>query len=75
MLRYVTDAGSEDGRVLQQSTAFPQGTSWWQDFTLEFVTPKTTQAVLIAIRRQSCAAAPCAALGYVWVDDFSVKRL
>jgi Flp pilus assembly protein TadD len=71
----VTDASGDDGRVLQQSKDLPQGTSWWQDFTLEFVAPSTTRAVLIAIRRQSCATTPCAAIGYVWVDDFSMKRL
>jgi hypothetical protein len=71
----VTDASSNDGRVLQQSKTLPQGTSWWQDFSVEFATGPKTQAVLIAIRRESCAVAPCAALGYVWVDDFSLKRL
>jgi Tetratricopeptide repeat len=71
----VTDAGSDDGPVLQQSNALPQGTTWWQDFSLEFATGAKTRTVLLAIRRQSCAVAPCAAIGYVWVDDFSIKRL
>jgi hypothetical protein len=70
----VTDAGSGES-VLGQSKTFPQGTSGWQDFTVEFATTETTKAVLIAIRRQNCATAPCAAIGHAWFDDLSLQRL
>jgi hypothetical protein len=70
----VTDAGSGES-VLGQSKTFPQGTSGWQDFTVEFATTETTKAVLIAVRRQNCATAPCAAIGHAWFDDLSLQRL
>jgi hypothetical protein len=71
----VTDVGSDSERVLGQSKTFPQGTSGWQDYAIEFATTETTKAVLIVIRRQTCAMTPCAAIGHAWVDDFQVVRI
>jgi hypothetical protein len=70
----VTDAGSGES-VLGQSKTLPQGTSGWQDFTVEFTTAEATRAVLISIRRQNCATAPCAAIGHAWFDDLFLQRL
>jgi tetratricopeptide repeat protein len=70
----VTDASSDDERVLEQPKAFPRGTSGWQDYMIEFATGETTSAVLISIRRQHCSG-PCGIFGHLWVDDFSLERL
>ena len=70
----VSDVGSDSERAIAQSKTFPQGTSSWQDYTIEFATTETTRAVLIAIRRQNCVMTPCAAIGHAWVDDFQLGR-
>jgi hypothetical protein len=71
----VTDPSSDNESLLKESESFPRGTSGWQDRTIEFATTETTKAVLVGIRRQNCAVAPCAALGHAWVDDFSLQKL
>jgi tetratricopeptide (TPR) repeat protein len=71
----VIDASDDKQSVLAQSSTFPRGTSGWQDYAVEFTTSKTTNAVLIAVRRQNCSIAPCAVLGHVWVDNFELERL
>jgi Tfp pilus assembly protein PilF len=71
----VTDPSSDNESFLKESESFPRGTSGWQDRKIEFTTTEPTKAVLIGIRRQNCAVAPCAALGHAWVDDFSLQKL
>jgi tetratricopeptide (TPR) repeat protein len=71
----VTDASGDNVAPLIQSESFARGTSGWQNYAMEFATTETTQAVLIVIRRQNCAIAPCIALGHAWVDDFSLAKM
>jgi hypothetical protein len=71
----VTDVSNDSERAIAQSKTFSQGTSGWQDYITEFTTAEKTSAVLIIIRRESCATAPCAVFGHVWFDDFSIERL
>lgn len=69
----LTDAG--DGAAVGQSTSLPRGTSGWNDYTVEFTTGGTTNAVLIAIRRQNCTSAPCPIFGSAWFDEFTLRKL
>ena len=70
----VVDAGDDKQSILAQSKPLPRGTSAWQDYTTEFLTPAATRAVLLGIRRENCAVAPCAAVGHAWFDKFSLAR-
>ena len=70
----VSDARDNE-RVTAQSETFSRGTSGWKNNVIEFTTGETTKALLIAIRRQNCPVAPCAALGHAWVDDLSLEKL
>lgn len=70
----VTDASGEQGRTLSQSKPFPQGSSEWQLYEIEFDTPAATKAVLITLQRQSCPANPCPMFGRVWLDDFALQK-
>jgi Tfp pilus assembly protein PilF len=70
----VVDASSSDGRTLGDALQLPQGTSPWQDYTLEFTTLEETRAVQINIRRQNYSAAPCPIFGRAWLDDFSIRK-
>ena len=70
----VIDAG-KDGRPLAQALSLPQGTSGWHDYTLEFATGSTTNAIRISIQRLNCNGnAPCPAFGRAWFDDFSLQK-
>ena len=70
----VIDVG-EGGGELAQSKPLSPGTSTWQDYSIDFTTAKTTEAVVIAFKRQNCSISPCAIFGRVWVDDFCLQRL
>jgi tetratricopeptide (TPR) repeat protein len=69
----LTDASS--GQWLARPLPMPGGTTEWQDYAVEFKTASTTGAVLIAIQGQQCAEPPCFALGRLWLDDFSLRKL
>jgi O-antigen ligase len=69
----LTDANS--GQTLGQSTPLSHGSSGWQDYTVEFVTNKTTSVVMIAVQRRNCVRRPCLIFGRVWLDNFSLQPL
>lgn len=70
----VADASQREARTLAQSKAFPQGTSGWGEYTVEFTTTDTMEAVLISLQRQACSTSPCPMFGRVWLDDFELKK-
>jgi tetratricopeptide (TPR) repeat protein len=68
----VIDAES-NGRALAQTLALPLGTNDWRNYTTDFSTGNTTNAVRVIVRRQGCSAAgPCPAFGKLWLDDFAL---
>lgn len=71
----VADASAGDARVLAESKTLPQGTSAWQEYSVEFASTPKTEAVLVSLRRQNCDANPCPMFGRVWLDDFSLRKL
>lgn len=71
----VSDASAEDARVFAESKALPQGTSAWQEYSVEFTTTQKTEAVLVSLQRQNCDANSCPMFGRVWLDDFSLRKL
>jgi len=70
----VTDAADSTHQPLGPSVVLPQGTSPWQDYSVEFKTTEATSAVLISVGRQGCPTAPCPIFGQVWLDDFSLRK-
>ena len=71
----VTDAGSNDGNPLAQSQLVATGTADWRDYTVEFTTKDTTNAIEIGVQRQSCTSDPCPIFGSIWLDAFSLQKL
>jgi hypothetical protein len=71
----VTDAGDKDLRSLARSQSLLQGTSAWQDYAVEFVSPDGAEAVGITFLREDCPDSPCAVFGHVWLDNFSLRKL
>jgi hypothetical protein len=70
----VIDADSNERRNLAQPLVLPQGTSSWQDYTMELTTAKETGAIQINLRRQDCGD-PCPIFGQIWLDDFSLRKI
>ncbi|MDX6611705.1 MAG: hypothetical protein QOD75_891 [Blastocatellia bacterium] len=50
------------------------GTDQWRDSNVEFQTSDRTQAVVVQIKRLSCASEPCPIFGSLWLDSFSMQR-
>jgi len=70
----VVSDGNGQQRTLVESKPFPQGSSDWQEYRVEFETPAQTEAVVITLQRQDCPV-PCPMFGRVWLDDFSLRKL
>ncbi len=67
----VVDPGS--GQVLGQSGALPQPSSGWRDYTIDFTTPETSEAIQIRLQRGPCGS-PCPIFGRLWLDKFSLRK-
>jgi tetratricopeptide (TPR) repeat protein len=53
----------------------PAGTTDWQNFTIDFSTPKESGPVTIVLRRNSCLERLCPAFGSLWLDAFSLDKV
>lgn len=71
----VSDTSSSQARLLAESSPLAQGTSGWQDQTIEFNAGDETSAVLISLVRRSCGSGPCPVFGRLWLDQFSIEKL
>ena len=71
----VTDAGSTEARPLAESLPLPVGTSEWRNYSVEFSTTATTEAIVVAIQRQHCTSEQCPVFGSVWFDAFFEEAL
>jgi hypothetical protein len=71
----VMSANDANGdRLLASSAPLPGNTGGWQSFGTEFVTGASTQAIILILRRQSCASLVCPVFGSVNLDGFSLER-
>lgn len=68
----VTDATTQ--QVLGQTDAFPQTSSGWRDYTVDFTAPENATAIQITVQRQPCSKTPCPIFGRLWLDDFSLRE-
>jgi tetratricopeptide (TPR) repeat protein len=69
----LTDATDE--QILATSETFPQSTASWQQLSVEFTTPPAAEAIVVSLKRQNCASAPCPIFGTIWLDEFSLQKL
>ena len=69
----VVDAASKE--ILGETQPFPKAVNNWQDYTIDFKSKETTQAILISLQRETCAKLPCPIFGRVWLDNFSLLKL
>lgn len=64
-----------DGKILASSQAVSTGDSDWQNLTVDFAAPPKTEAVNIKLARAACTLSPCALIGRIWFDDFSLQKI
>ena len=68
--------GADDRNVLGATAPLAVGRSDWQQLTIDFKSPTTTEAVKVRIVRAACVGDPvCPIYGIVWYDDFNLQRL
>lgn len=51
-----------------------QGTTDWQQVSLEFTAGPKTEAVLVRLVRPACVEGVCPIYGKIWYDDFHLER-
>lgn len=73
----VADARPAGGFLIAQSEHLSEGTSEWRNYTVDFISPVSTTAVLIAVQRQQCPGTRslCPIFGSLWLDQFTLREL
>jgi hypothetical protein len=64
---------ANDDKLLAVSKPFPDGSTGWQQFTLEFRTPENCNGVRLQTSRAPCEQ--CPVVGTLWYDDFEMAAL
>jgi Tfp pilus assembly protein PilF len=59
--------------VVAQSETVPRGSSGWEEYSVDFETSATLQAIRIVVRRQECTSKPCPVFGDAWFDSFVLE--
>lgn len=68
--------GADERNVLGATAPLAVGRNDWQQLTIDFKSPPTTEAVKVRISRSECVGDPvCPIYGLVWYDDFNLQRL
>jgi tetratricopeptide (TPR) repeat protein len=63
-----------NNQILAKSDAFPAATNGWQQLSVEFTLPQTSEAVAIGLVRDNCSSSPCPIFGVVWLDAFRIEK-
>ncbi|HEY0384779.1 MAG TPA: carbohydrate binding domain-containing protein [Pyrinomonadaceae bacterium] len=67
---------ADERTVLGASAPLAVGKSDWQQLTIDFKSPASSEAVKVRINRAACVGDPvCPIYGIVWYDDFNIQRL
>ena len=62
-----------DNRLIATTPAVSTGTNDWQEMTVNFKAPETSDGVIVRVARSYCGEA-CPMVGILWLDDFSIFR-
>ena len=68
----VVDANSNS--MVGESGELPRATEGWRDYTIDFVSGPSTNAVQITLQRRRCEKTPCPIFGRLWLDNFSLRK-
>ena len=61
-----------DNRLIAASSAMPTGTNDWQEFTIDFRAPDSSDGFVIRVARSYCEGCPL--VGLLWLDDLSLTK-
>lgn len=64
-----------DGKILAASPVVSTGDTDWQKLTVDFAVAPKTEAVNIRLARAACTLSPCALVGRIWFDDFTLQKI
>ncbi len=64
---------ANDDKLLATSKSFPLGTSDWQQFTVDIVTPENCSGITLRTARSYCGDA-CPIAGIFWYDQFEISK-
>jgi hypothetical protein len=68
--------GADEREALGATAPLAVGRSDWQQLTVDFKVPATTEAIKVRVVRAACVGDPvCPIYGIVWYDDFNLQRL
>lgn len=67
-------ANANDDKSIVQSKPFQMGTDDWQEVTVEFTAPETSDGIQIRTIRSYCGES-CPITGTFWYDDFELTKL
>jgi tetratricopeptide (TPR) repeat protein len=70
----VTEAAGERRQLVRSGPLSP-GAGGWQSLTLEFSTGPASEAVIIALQRETCTSSTCPIFGSLNLDSFSLERV
>jgi len=62
-----------DYRLLAASPVVSTGTNDWQEFSIGFSVPETSDGVVVRVGRAYCGDA-CPVVGLLWLDDFVLSK-
>jgi tetratricopeptide (TPR) repeat protein len=62
-----------DGKILAETEPI-ESEADWMPLETTFITPPTTEAIIVRLKRASCFEQICPISGKVWFDDFSLEK-
>ena len=71
----VTDASSDDQKILSTSKPLGPGGSHWLEQSMDFRTEDGTSAVRIKLQRLPCPQSPCPVFGRLWLSSFTLSKV
>jgi hypothetical protein len=69
----IADPG-ESAKILGESPTITPTMRGWTALQIDFSTTQSTRAIIVDIRRLTCAQSLCPAFGTVWLSGFSLVK-
>jgi len=70
----ITVRDATNNQLLGKSEDFPSATGPWVTLNVGFTTLTSSQAVVVSLDRNNCAAAPCPIFGILLLDQFQIEQ-
>ena len=74
-LPHLVAVDGANNKLLGQSEELPQATSDWREYSMDFESGDSTDAVQISLQRPLCSGSACPIFGRLWLDNVSLQKL